>query len=603
MADVQTTGARTADARPADMRTADARPHVARDASALVAYAIDRDLIDVSDRIWAYNAILATVGAVGPAPVETVVRADDVAGDAADDVAGRADQADAADGAFDLQATLARLSEVARGNGVGAPVAVGGPSGTAPAGVDPCDDGLGIPTQLMGLLMPRPSEVARRFRDLMGVSPRRATDWFYRLCCDADYVRRAAIARDIRWVTPTRWGELEMTINRSKPEKDPRAIAAAGRARTAGPAAGADGADGAPYPACPLCVENEGYAGRSTGRAAGAQAKGHPARQNLRIVPLDLGGHPYGMQYSPYAYYGEHCIVMNRRHVPMRVDRGCLERLLDFVDLLPHYFVGSNAGLPIVGGSILAHDHFQGGRHVFPMDKAPDDQAFALPGSPDVRASVVRWPLTVIRLRATDRAALVRAAAHVMDVWQAHDAPEVGVIARGDRAGDATGVPHNAVTPIVRHVEPGADALLPDGGYVMRLALRCNVTTPDRPLGLFHPRPELHHIKRENIGLIEVMGLAVLPARLARELGAVADVLTGAGGDLRARLETGELTARHASWALDVAARHPELDATNVRDVLRDEVGQAFSLVLEDAGVFKWDEAGRAALGRFIERL
>jgi UDPglucose--hexose-1-phosphate uridylyltransferase len=556
---------------------------VGRDASDLVDYAIGRGLVDELDRRWAYNVVLAAVGATGPAPRPAPTKAD----------AGRA-----AGEPFDLQRTLGRLAAFAVGHGRGATGHDPDPGGPADA---PAPDELDAAAcAVMGALMPRPSQVAARFRELLATGDaRRATDYFYRLCCDADYVRRAAIARDVRWVTPTRWGDLQITINLSKPEKDPRAIA-----RAAAPAARAGGA--APYPACALCRENEGYAGRGPLAEGGA----HPARQNLRVVPLELGGQGWGMQYSPYAYFPEHCIVMSDRHEPMRVDRDCLVRLLDFVDLLPHYFVGSNAGLPIVGGSILSHEHFQGGRHTFLMDLAPVDCAFAMPGFPGVRAGVLRWPLTVIRLRGGDREELVSAGAHVMDAWAEWDDPSVGIVSH-----DPDGTPHNAVTPIVRRASslPGASpagAPAPgrgegadqrdDGrdGYVLSLALRSNLTSACHPLGVFHPHEELHHIKRENIGLIEVMGLAILPGRLRRELTAVVDGLL-AGTDLSAD----PLTAPHAAWAAQVAARHPDLSPDDARAVMRDEVGQVFARVLEQAGVFKWDEPGRAALGRFVDSL
>jgi UDPglucose--hexose-1-phosphate uridylyltransferase len=381
----------------------------------------------------------------------------------------------------------------------------------------------------MGAIMPRPSEVAARFDELVATrGAKAATDWFYRLCVDVDYVRASAIARNIAWTTPTPWGELEITINKSKPEKDPRDIAAAGAAPK-----------GEAYPACQLCVENEGYAGRP------AALGEHPARQNLRIVPIELGGERWGFQYSPYAYFNEHCIAMSSEHRPMHVDRTAISCLLDFVDLLPHYFIGSNADLPIVGGSILSHDHFQGGLHEFPMMRAQELDAFRMTAFPQVECFVVRWPLTVLRLRCASRQELLDAAVHVLDVWRNWNAPEVGVISH-----DADGTRHNTVTPICRR--RGDD-------YELDLTLRCNVTSDEHPLGVFHPHEDKWHVKKENIGLIEVMGLAILPPRLEAEL------------------DAGRLT--------------------------RDEIGRIFSGVLEDAGVFKWDDAGRAAMAAFIDAI
>ena len=360
--------------------------------------------------------------------------------------------------------------------------------------------------------------------------PQAATDWFYRLCCDARYVREAAIARNMSWRTSTAWGDLEITINLSKPEKDPASIAAEGKALV-----------GAQYPACQLCVENEGYYGRGARSPLGP----HPARQNLRVVPIELGGETWGFQYSPYAYFEEHCITMSAEHRPMAINRANMGRLLDFIDLLPHYFVGSNADLPIVGGSILSHDHFQGGRHEFPMMRAEVERTVSLPGFEGVTCVSLRWPLSVLRLRSTDRKELLDAACHIAQAWRSWNDQAAGVLAY-----DQNGTPHNTVTPIARRC--GEE-------YELYLALRCNVTSAEHPLGVFHPHEDKWHIKKENIGLIEVMGMAILPPRLNE---AIYD---------------GALT--------------------------RDEVGRTFAGVLEDAGVFKWDEDGRAALGRFLECL
>ena len=460
-------------------------------ASRLVAYAVARGIVDLTDRAWAYNRLLECCGATGPAPAE----------------AGLPDS-------YDFEDDLSLLAE--------AGVASGQAEDTA-SGRDR------LMMRLMGAIMCRPSEVAERFDTLaQAVGPKAATDWFYRLCVDVDYVRASAIARNIAWTTATRWGDLEITINKSKPENDPRDIAAAGAA----PA-------GEAYPACQLCVENEGYAGRP------AALGEHPARQNLRIVPIELGGERWGFQYSPYAYFEEHCIAMSAEHRPMHVDRKAIGCLLDFVDLFPHYFIGSNADLPIVGGSILSHDHFQGGLHEFPMTRARVVRDVRLAAFPGVQAGVLEWPLTVLRLACEDRGSLLEAAVYVLDGWRAWSDPSVGVLAVGE-----DGVPHNTVTPICRRR---------DGRYELDLALRCNVTTAEHPLGVFHPHEDKWHVKKENIGLIEVMGLAILPPRLEAEL------------------DAGRLS--------------------------RDEIGQVFGAVLEDAGVFKWDEGGRAALDRFLGSL
>lgn len=510
-------------------------------AQGLADYAAAHGLTGVDDRVWAYNAILECAGATGPAPAPGWVLGTPAPGDA-----------------FDLDATLAAISEAAVANGVADDTASGRDRASC---------------RVMGLLMPRPSQVSARFHELAAHDPKAATDWFYQLCCDAGYVRRSAIARNVKWSTPTRWGDLEITINLSKPEKDPREIAAAGVAAN----------DGEKYPACQLCIENEGY----PGRAASAPGGAHPARQNLRIIPLELGGERWGLQYSPYAYFNEHCIAMSAHHRPMHIDRATLGCLLDFVDTVPHYFIGSNADLPVVGGSILSHDHFQGGAHEFPMMRAATAETFAMAAHPNVGGEVLEWPLSVLRLTAASRDELLGACVHVIDAWRSWSDVAAGVIAR-----DEDGTPHNTVTPVIRRVGERYEAYL---------ALRCNVTTSEHPLGVFHPHAEYHHIKRENIGLIEVMGLAILPPRLVPELEAVRGHLLA--GDLDA-LEADELTASHAAWARDVYARRAaELTPEGALDVLHEEVGAVFGRVLENAGVFKWDEAGRAAQRRFLDSL
>lgn len=540
---------------------------LAQDIEALVRYAVANGLLAPEDETWAYNAVLECVGATGPAaPHAAEMLADQYAlaptRDLADPEGVLEFELPATDG-FDLEAVIERIAAAGVANGR---------EEDTPSGADR------IATRVMDLVMPRPSEVSATFAELYDEDgAEAATDWFYRMCCDARYVRTAAIAKNIGWTSPTRWGDLEITINLSKPEKDPKAIAAAGAAPATGDV----------YPACQLCMENEGYRGRGAGEANGA----HPARQNLRIVPITLGGEHWGLQYSPYAYFNEHCIAMSAEHRLMHVDRENMGRLLDFVDLFPHYFVGSNADLPIVGGSILSHDHFQGGRHVFPMMKAQVASTFSMDGFPSVECSVVRWPLSVLKLAACDREQLLDAAAHVLDVWRDWSDEAVGVVA------ESNGERHNTITPV---------ACREGENYVLYLALRCNVTTDEHPLGVFHPHAEWHHIKKENIGLIEVMGLAILPPRLVDELGAVERHLVELSGEptaLAKALEEDALSAPHAAWALELAEAHGPITADTVEDVVRAGVGEVFGHVLEDAGVYKWDDEGRAAQQRFIDAL
>lgn len=536
-------------------------------ASTLVAYAAARGIIEPQDVDWAYNQVLEVVGETGPAPLRDTT-----------DAITAAPGEDVASPAFSIDTLLERLAGVAVANGLIPDSAMN-------------RDRLAM--RLMGALMARPSDVAREFAAREAADGLvAATDWFYKLCCDVDYVRREAIARNVEWTTQTRWGALEMTINLSKPEKDPRDIARAGAASRAAAAAGVASEK---YPACALCMENEGYSGRPADAPLGA----HAARQNLRIIPVELGGEPWGFQYSPYAYFQEHCIAMSRPHRLMHVDRENMGRLLDFVERFPHYFVGSNADLPIVGGSILSHDHFQGGRHVFPMMEAQVDKTFSLSAYPDVRCEVLVWPLSVLRLTVGpgQREELLDACAHVADVWREWSDEAVGIVAHTtDEAG--VDVRHNTVTPVARRTT--------DGGYEMYLALRCNITTQEHPLGVFHPHAEWHHIKKENIGLIEVMGRAILPARLVGELGAVEAHLLEHCEDVaaaREALEADPLSAAHAAWAADLLVTHPELDETNAHAIVLEGVGQVFGHVLEDAGVFKWDDAGRAAQARLLAAL
>ena len=413
-------------------------------------------------------------------------------------------------------------------------------------------------TSLMGRLTPPPREVIAKFRALYAQNPVEATNWYYKFSQDTNYIRRDRIARDMQWKADTAYGELDITINLSKPEKDPKAIAAARDL----PAAS--------YPKCQLCPENAGYAGRVN----------HPARQNHRIIPITIDQTPWYMQYSPYVYYNEHCIVFNSVHTPMKIDRACFRKLLDFIGQFPHYFVGSNADLPIVGGSILAHDHFQGGRYEFAMAKAPVETELRFTGFDDIRAGIVRWPMSVIRLTAADPDRLVELADRILNAWRGYTDAEATIFAETD------GVPHNTITPIARR--RGSD-------YEIDLVLRNNLTTEEHPLGLYHPHAELHHIKKENIGLIEVMGLAVLPARLKNELAVLGEKMVK-GEDLRAD----PLTASHAEWAERIMQEN-EVTADNVADILQREVGLVFAQVLEHAGVYKRTEEGKKAFLRFAE--
>ena len=427
-----------------------------------------------------------------------------------------------------------------------------------------CDDGITardiFDTRIMGAITPMPREVIGIFRHLYRENPEAATDWYYKFSCDTDYIRRYRIAKDMRWKYASDYGEMDITINLSKPEKDPKAIAAAKNApQTA-------------YPKCQLCVENEGYAGRMN----------HPARANHRIVPIEVCGEPWCLQYSPYVYYNEHCIVFNSKHIPMKIDKSAFRKLLGFVDAFPHYFVGSNADLPIVGGSILSHEHFQGGHYTFAMETAPVEQALSFRGYEDIRAGIVSWPTSVIRLTAADPERIVELADKILLAWRGYSDESVGVLAFSD------GEPHNTITPIARR--RGSD-------FELDLVLRCNITTPEHPLGLFHPHADKHHIKKENIGLIEVMGLAVLPSRLKGELTDLAAAVV-AGKDIAAD----EVLGKHAQWVEQLKEQYT-FTADNALDIILQETGKVFAAVLEDAGVYKNTEEGRAAFLRFVDAI
>ena len=414
-------------------------------------------------------------------------------------------------------------------------------------------------TKLMGILTPMPHEMIAKFQERYQESPEAATDWYFDISQKLNYVRAGRIAKDKKWKYASEYGMLDITINRSKPEKDPRDIAAARNQKAAA------------YPKCQLCPENAGFAGNPN----------HPARQNLRPIPMQIDGQNWELQYSPYGYYHEHCIVFNDAHVPMKVDHAIFEKLFDVLDFLPHYFIGSNADLPIVGGSILSHEHFQGGHYTFPMAVAPIEIPVSLAAYPNVQAGILKWPMSVVRLSSTNRKELSDACNTILEQWRSYSDATVGIYA------ETNGTPHNTITPIARKK---GDA------YECDLVLRNNRTSEDRPLGIFHPNPSLHHIKKENIGLIEVMGLAVLPARLAVEL----DVLK------KAMLQHEDLTANpqtasHAVWAAEVQKQHPEFCEENAEAILQAEVGKVFEQVLCDAGVFKRDEAGKTAFLKFLQ--
>ena len=496
---------------------------VDREIQALVAYALDTGLIEPCEQVWAVNALLEALGLDSYTEPETP-----------------------AERPVDLPTVLTALMDDAHARGVLKEDSV--------VYRDLFD------TKLMGMLTPRPAQVIGKFQALCAESPEKATDWYYKFSQDTNYIRRDRIAKDVKWIAPTEYGDLDITINLSKPEKDPKAIAAARNL----PASA--------YPRCQLCAENEGYAGRVN----------HPARENHRIVPITINGSPWFLQYSPYVYYNEHCICLNSEHVPMKIDRACFAKLLDFVGQFPHYFVGSNADLPIVGGSILAHDHFQGGHYTFAMEKAPVETPFTFPGYEDVKAGIVKWPMSVVRLTAADPERLIDLADKILLSWRGYTDEAAFLFAETD------GEPHNTITPIARR--RGSD-------YELDLVLRNNITTAEHPLGVYHPHAELHHIKKENIGLIEVMGLAVLPARLKEELAAVAEALAS-GADLRAD----ERTEKHADWAEGFKGKYA-ITADNALDIVEKETGLVFAQVLEHAGVYKRTAEGKAAFLRFLEQI
>lgn len=419
-------------------------------------------------------------------------------------------------------------------------------------------------TKIMGQILPRPSQVIKTFQEKYQKSPQEATDYYYKFSQDSDYIRRYRIKKDVKWTAQTEYGLLDITINLSKPEKDPKAIAAAKLAKQGG------------YPKCLLCWENEGYAGRLD----------HPARQNHRIIPVTIQDSPWGFQYSPYVYYNEHCIVFNSKHIPMKIEHGTFCKLFDFVKLFPHYFVGSNADLPIVGGSILSHDHFQGGHYEFAMAKAPVETTFTVKNFEDVEAGIVTWPMSVIRLKGENTERIIALADLILDIWREYTDEEAFIFA------ETEGEKHNTITPIARKR---------NGLYELDLVLRNNITTKEHPLGVYHPHAELHHIKKENIGLIEVMGLAVLPARLKEELESLTKAIAEKK-DLR-QIESLE---KHADWVEEFSKQYEGLETLKeeeIMEILKKETGIVFGKVLEHAGVYKRDEKGKKAFMRFVEAL
>ena len=493
-----------------------------RKISELVEYAVNKEWIKDSDKVWAANRILETLGMSGFNGLVDVK----------------------AENLPPIQEILNGLCDYAYENGL--------IEGKSAAYYDLLD------TKLIGLFTPRPSEVADIFQQAYDESPEKATDWYYQFSGDTNYIRRDRIKKDQKWTVETEYGVLDITINLSKPEKDPKAIAAAGKVKSSA------------YPKCLLCAENEGYAGHLN----------HPARQNHRIIPICLHDREFYMQYSPYVYYNEHCIVFNKEHIPMHIDKSAFENLLDFITLFPHYFIGSNADLPIVGGSVLSHDHYQGGHYEFAMARAEVEKNFSIKGFEGISFGIVKWPMSVIRLQGKDKALMAEAAAHILNCWRNYTDEEAFIFNKTE------GELHSTITPIARRRGEI---------YEMDLVLRNNIVTEGNPLGVFHPHAEKHHIKKENIGLIEVMGLAVLPARLKEELKALENAIIY-NLDMKADVKT----ASHAVWAKEVCKNHPELNKDNVGDILKAEVGKVFCGVLEDAGVFKRTPEGKAAFERFI---
>ncbi len=502
----------------------------------LAAYALRTGLIQPEDMHWALNTIILNLKLAEAETDATSVEAEAAAIPAAA----------LEDGSY-LEAVLKTLTDYAVEKGL--------TDGDSVVFRDLFD------TKLMGALTARPSEVVRDFKAKYAESPEEATDFYYNFSRNTDYIRRYRVRKDMKWKAETEYGDLDITINLSKPEKDPKAIAAAGKAKQTG------------YPKCQLCRECEGYAGRAD----------YPARENHRIIPITVQNKPWGFQYSPYVYYNEHCIVLNTEHTPMKIDRAAFRKLFDFVALFPHYFVGSNADLPIVGGSILAHEHFQGGHYDFAMAKAPVERSFSVEGYEDVETGIVKWPMSVIRLSGTDTERITELADRILTKWRAYTDESAFIFAETD------GVPHSTITPIAR--KRGEK-------FELDLVLRNNITTEEHPLGVFHPHAKLHHIKKENIGLIEVMGLAVLPARLRQEMEDLKKAIL-AGEDLT----KSESLEKHAEWVSEFLPQYPDISAENIDSIIQAEIGKVFMHVLEDAGVYKRTAEGQAAFDRFVKSI
>ena len=502
----------------------------------LTEYSLATGLIEKEDVIYTVNSLIGALGI------------DDYPGNKEEIIEGAAalDRAGIDDGSL-LEGILAQILDFAAGKDM--------LDGSSVVMRDLFD------TKIMGIVTPRPSEVIAKFRGIYKEDPLKATDWYYDFSRNTDYIRRYRIKKDRRWNTQTQYGELDVTINLSKPEKDPKAIAAARNAAQSS------------YPKCQLCVENEGYFGRVN----------HPARENHRIIPITIQGNPWGFQYSPYVYYNEHCIVFNSRHIPMAINHDTFCKLFDFIKAFPHYFLGSNADLPIVGGSILSHDHFQGGHYDFAMAKAPVERTFTVEGFEDVASGIVNWPMSCIRLSGPDTDRIIALADHILDAWRGYTDEDAFIYAFTD------GTPHNTIPPIARKR---------GDHYELALVLRNNITTEDHPLGVYHPHAELHHIKKENIGLIEVMGMAILPARLLSEMADLKKAILE-GSDLRAN----PALEKHADWAEEFMGRYEKIDESNIDQIVCDEIGDVFRRVLEDAGVYKRTPEGQRAFDRFVESL
>ncbi len=498
----------------------------------LVAYAVATNLIESSDIIYTVNSLLIQLN-LDSAEYEAV----DIEAMAKDV------PTDEKELASYLEAVLKEIDDYAAANGL--------IENDSVVYRDLFD------TKIMGVLTDRPSNVIKKFHEKYDESPESATDYYYNFSKNTDYIRRYRIVKDMKWIAPTEYGDLDITINLSKPEKDPKAIAAARNAKQSG------------YPKCLLCWENEGYSGRVD----------HPARENHRIIPVTIQDSKWGFQYSPYVYYNEHCIVFNSKHIPMKIEHGTFCKLFDFVKQFPHYFVGSNADLPIVGGSILSHDHFQGGHYTFAMAKAPVERTFTVKGFEDVNSGIVKWPMSVIRLSAPDYKRIIELADKILEKWRGYTDEAAFIFAETD------GTPHNTITPIARKR---------GDNYELDLVLRNNITTEEHPLGVYHPHAELHHIKKENIGLIEVMGLAVLPARLKDEMAQLKKAMLE-GADIRAN----EDLAKHADWVEEFSAAYDSIDESNIDKILENEIGKVFMHVLEDAGVYKRTKEGQEAFDRF----